>query len=67
MGADAVFVNSLGMRFVHIPAGSFLMGNDRPLPDELVRLPNRRYGDFDERPIRLVRLTKPFKMATTEV
>ncbi|MHC4624626.1 MAG: SUMF1/EgtB/PvdO family nonheme iron enzyme [Planctomycetota bacterium] len=46
--------NSLGMRFVRIKPGSFMMGN-------------REGGDFDERPVHTVNITTPFYMAVTEV
>ena len=44
--------NSVGMKFVHIQPGTFYMGGE---------------GDFDEKPVRKVTITKPFLMATTEV
>ncbi|MBN1292586.1 MAG: formylglycine-generating enzyme family protein, partial [Candidatus Latescibacteria bacterium] len=48
------YENSLGMKFVKISDGSFLMGETDS-------------GDFDERPVHHVTLTKPFLMAVTEV
>ena len=51
------FVNSLGMRFVLIPAGRFMMGS----PESEGR------RNFDEGPQCGVRITKPFFMAVTEV
>ncbi len=45
--------NSLGMRMVPIPAGSFQMGCGE--------------GDFDERPVHRVTITRSFLMAETEV
>ena len=45
--------NSLGMTLVRIPAGTFRMGSERGLPDE--------------RPVRLVRITRPFLIGQTEV
>ncbi len=47
-------VNSIGMRFVRIEPGSFLMGQQQG-------------GDWDERPVHRVTITKPFLMAVTEV
>ncbi|MCX5638196.1 MAG: SUMF1/EgtB/PvdO family nonheme iron enzyme [Planctomycetota bacterium] len=47
-------VNSLGMKFVRIEPGSFLMGQQKG-------------GDWDERPVHKVTVTKPFYMAVTEV
>ena len=61
------FTNSTGMRMVRIEAGTFTMGNDRPLPAHLVRLPNRASGDFDERPEHTVHVSRPFHMAACHV
>ena len=57
----------LGMKFVLIPAGSFLMGSQIS-PEEAAR----RYGgeakwSKDEHPPHLVEITKPFYLQTTEV
>ena len=52
-GTDT-FVNSVGMKFVRIQSGSFLMGH-------------KDGGDWDERPVHRVTITKPFWMAVTEV
>ena len=48
------FVNSIGMKFVLIEPGSFLMGQ-------------KEGGDWDERPVHKVTITTPFYMAVTEV
>ncbi len=55
-GSDKTFKNSLGMEFVLIPAGSFMMGSP---PDE----PHR---DKDEARHK-VTITRPFYIQTTEV
>lgn len=47
------FVNGLGMRLVRVEPGSFLMG--------------QADGDYDERPVHLVHLSRPFFMGATEV
>ncbi|MBI5832463.1 MAG: SUMF1/EgtB/PvdO family nonheme iron enzyme [Armatimonadetes bacterium] len=47
------FVNSVGLKLVPIAAGSFIMGAER--------------GEFDERPIHDVTLTRPFYLAATPV
>ena len=47
-------VNSLGMKFVRIQPGSFLMGQEKG-------------GDWDERPVHKVTITSHFYMAVTEV
>ncbi len=87
------FVNSLGMRFVRVEAGSFPMGESAtPVPDPLtepltyysraalqklfpvgdplrfkVWIDHARFGDFDERPVRGVRISKPLLMGSLEV
>jgi len=55
------FTNTIGMKFVRIRTasqsgepGSFMMGNPKG-------------GDFDERPVHKVNITRPFYMAVTEV
>ncbi len=48
------FVNSVGMKFVRIDPGSFLMGQ-------------KDGGDWDEEPVHRVTITRPFLMAVTEV
>jgi formylglycine-generating enzyme required for sulfatase activity len=58
---------------VTIPAGSFTMGNDGiALPDSITQgfgVMSRRpdYGDFDELPVHIVRITRPFKIGVTEI
>jgi len=47
-------MNSLGMKLVEIPAGSFTMGQDAG-------------GNWDEKPARKVTISKPFRMTVTEV
>jgi len=82
-GADAVempvgkeFTNSIGMKFVRIESGTFMMGNDAGLAEEVIKIRefsgSRRVwvpqtGDFDERPVHKVTITTPFYMATLEV
>ncbi|MBI4556233.1 MAG: SUMF1/EgtB/PvdO family nonheme iron enzyme [Candidatus Hydrogenedentes bacterium] len=72
------FTNSIGMKFVHIKPGTFLMGTPEEdvLPDALTTdlvkektgpMPHRRHGDFDEHPVHEVRITEPFFMAAMEV
>jgi len=63
--------NTLGMRFVRVPAGEFLMGSDET-PEVLAKsypqLETRRFTDLaDEAPVHKVRITKPFYMGQFEV
>jgi len=62
--------NSIGMKFVRIKQGTFQMGQLKtPLPVEVVPagLDFLRSGDFDERPVHSVSLTRPFYMGIYEV
>lgn len=54
------FTNSIGMEFVLIPAGSFMMGANFT-PDE------EEDGGKDEKPIHKVNIENPFYMGKTEV
>jgi sulfatase modifying factor 1 len=48
------FVNSIGMKFVSIQPGSFMMGQNQG-------------GDWDERPVHKVNITQSFSVSATEV
>lgn len=51
---SGTLVNSVGMKLVRIQPGSFLMGQEKD-------------GDWDERPVHKVNITKSFSISTTEV
>lgn len=65
VGAHAAEVerNSLGMAFVRLPAGEFLMGSDQSpesLPRTYPQLATRRFAQLDdEGPVHSVRITRP--------
>jgi formylglycine-generating enzyme required for sulfatase activity len=62
------FVNSAGIRLVPIGPGSFMMGNDKELPQHLAAPNvNLRFGDYDERPVHKVTIRKGFYISETEV
>ena len=74
------FTNSIGMKLVHIEPGAFMMGNDKKLPDKIIKVHevgNKRKtmrldqfapsGDFDERPLHKVTISRPFYIGMTEV
>ena len=68
--ADLKFTtNSVGMKLVEIPPGSFLMGQDGPPADYKMVKHAEKFddADWDERPAHRVTITKPYAMATTEV
>jgi formylglycine-generating enzyme len=59
------YTNSLGIRFHRVEPGTFLMGNDRPLDDEIVRLSHWRHGDSLEHPVHRVDITQAYYVAET--
>ena len=70
------FSNSIGMKFVLIEKGAYQMGQlSESLPFDMMpqdggpgnRMDHLRVGDFDERPVHKVKITKPFYMAVLEV
>jgi formylglycine-generating enzyme required for sulfatase activity len=75
MPTEKEFVNSIGMKFVRIEAGTFKMGQSGLLPFEVLphtggrgdRMDTLRPGDFDEKPVHAAEITKPFYMAVCEV
>jgi len=76
MPSEDSYTNFIGMKFVCIEPGSFEMGNlTELLPFDMMprdggpgnRMDHLRVGDFDERPVHSVTITKPFYMATLEV
>jgi len=67
-GAGDEFVNSIGIKFVRIKAGSFLMGNDAaPLSDDLAKRARLKNGDYDEMPVHKVTISQAFYIGETEV
>ncbi|MHC4754229.1 MAG: SUMF1/EgtB/PvdO family nonheme iron enzyme [Planctomycetota bacterium] len=63
------FTNSMGMKFVRIEPGEFKMGQlNSPLPAEVLQGKSFLWdGDYDEKPVHRVRITKPFYMGVVEV
>ena len=68
MPAGKEYVNSIGMRFMHIEPGSFMMGADEtPLPMGIAGDTWRLRGDFDEHPPHQVTVSKHFYIGAYEV
>lgn len=69
--ADAAVTDSLGIRFMRVPAGEFLMGSDES-PQALARAfphadPQRLDELSDEAPVHRVRITRDFWLGAHEV
>lgn len=56
--------NSVGMKLVSIPAGSFVMGTGSAAPKSMAEYAKR---DYDESPAHTVKISKPFLMGMHEV
>ncbi|MHC4645601.1 MAG: SUMF1/EgtB/PvdO family nonheme iron enzyme [Planctomycetota bacterium] len=75
MPTTGQYTNSIGMKLVRIKPGSFQMGQLKtPLPSEILPMFRGRgkvdcltEGDYDEKPVHTVTITKPFYMGTFEV
>ncbi|MHC4665949.1 MAG: SUMF1/EgtB/PvdO family nonheme iron enzyme [Planctomycetota bacterium] len=75
MPTDREFTNSIGMKFVRVKPGKFQMGQlETPLPSEILplfrgrgRFDNLREGDFDEKPVHTVQISRPFYIGVYEV
>jgi formylglycine-generating enzyme len=69
--APPVAINSLGMAFVQVPAGEFLMGSAESAQSLAAAYPglepSRLEALSDEAPVHRVRITRPFEMGRHEV
>lgn len=64
----ARMTNSIGMEFVAVEPGSFVMGESRAVPLALHEdMPWVARGDWDEHPTHRVEITRPYWIGTTEV
>jgi len=70
------YTNFIGMKFVRIEPGTFRMGNlTKTLPFDMmpedggpgIRMDHLQSGDFDEKPVHRVTITRPFYMGIFEV
>jgi len=68
LSAGAEYTNSLGMKFVRIKPGTFLMGGlQKSLPKDLAKRKFMDDGDPDEQPVHKVKISKPFYIGAYEV
>ncbi len=63
------FTNSIGLKLVRIPPGTFLMGQDGPAADYNVKAHAAKFddADWDEQPAHQVTITMAFHLGATEV
>lgn len=63
------FTNSIGMQFVKVEAGSFMMGSKKAnLPDEIIAEKEYlRDGDWDEHPVHQVTISNPLYVGIYQV
>jgi len=76
MPTGKTYTNFLGIKFVRIEPGTFQMGNlSESLPFDMmpadggpgIRMDHLRAGDFDEKPVHQVTITRPFYMGAFEI
>ena len=69
MELGKTFTNSIGMQFVKVEAGRFLMGSEKAnLPDEIIAEKEYlRDGDWDEHPVHQVTISNPFYVGIYQV
>ena len=71
MPTESEYTNSIGIKFVRVESGEFMMGfGERPLTVEVMGSEKRKHvlnGNYDEHPTHKVTITKPFYMAAYEI
>ena len=62
------FENSIGMKMILVPEGSFLMGELNEISPEIFDIPQYlKNGDWDEKPVHQVTISNSFYISETEV
>lgn len=65
---EKIVINSLGMRLIRVPSGSFKMGESSPTPSHRFGQPEYLLqGDWDERPVHEVKISNTFYISQTEI
>ena len=67
VAAPKTFTNSLGMKFVKIPSGSFMIGSDVSASEVENQYGGKEGFYKDEHPQHRVTISKPFYMQSTEI
>ena len=65
--APKSLTNSIGIRLLHIDPGAFTMGETHATTEALKGPRYKDQGDWDERPVHRVRITKPFYISEIPV
>ena len=61
-------INSIGVKMIRVPAGTFRMGSDLATDPAVLKQPAvLPHGDYDERPVHEVRISYDFWMSETEI
>ena len=60
-------VNSLGINLLRMEPGTFRMGNDQPVAADAGGPPGSPRGDWDERPVHAVSITRGYAISDTEI
>ena len=66
-GSKKIFTNSIGMKFVLIPKGTFMMGSALSASDVARKFGGKAGYYEDEHPLHRVTISRPFYLQTTEV
>ena len=61
------FTNSIGIKMLPIDGGSFTMGESNPTPKGLSGPSFIDNGDWDERPLHRVKISRPFFISETPI
>jgi sulfatase modifying factor 1 len=65
---EKIVINSLGMKLIRVPSGSFKMGESNPTPPHRFGQPKYLLqGDWDERPVYEVKISDTFYISETEI
>jgi hypothetical protein len=68
LGTAEPVTDSLGLRLVPVPAGTFRMGETRPTPADTFKVASYlKQGDWDEHPSHEVTITRAFLLSEREV
>ncbi|MDQ3256316.1 MAG: SUMF1/EgtB/PvdO family nonheme iron enzyme, partial [Acidobacteriota bacterium] len=65
--ASKSLTNSIGIKLLRVERGTFMRGETNPTPDSLKGPRYTAQGDWNERPVHKVTISKPFYISETPV